>query len=626
MRRWSLRTRFVAAASVCLLPLLAVVLFVLNQSLDNSRDQILDNEIAISNVVAQTLAQNLDDHRTLLTALSENPEVSSPQIDSDAAAVFEDAMTYRASLKGLFLIDADGNASTFRGFDPNPLLSNATLKSLIDSALNAGSFSISNTITVPNSDNVKVVALITPILPQSDDTSGSVSVEGKPVGAVGAFIDVDRLRRAFAPAAEFGSDLTITIVSDTAVIADQSGAESQTADLTTRLSKPIAEALTGKRARAEYEDGAGRTRLAVVTPIMFEGARWAVLVTNPSPTSYLPNRTLLERGLIALAAAVVLTLALAVLFGELTARPLRQLTRQATAIATGQPNVPLQPIGRGEVANLSAAIRDMAYRLTREVRDTDSAREEVARQAELLRDLLRRTVRLQEDERRRIAGDIHDAVSPLITGALYQTRAMRLSNGNGNGDVHSNGHAAQDESLATVSDLLERSMAELHDVIFALRPPDLDDLGVVAAIDRYVQQINRTGLPCRLDVIGEAQRLSPEARLAVYRIVQEALHNALRHAHADEALVKMEWLDDRLRVTIRDNGSGFDPEQSSSPTSLGLLSMRERAAAIGATLEIASRPGSGTAIIIERPLAEDLVTVSLPLDADPLFEPLAMSR
>ncbi len=88
----------------------------------------------------------------------------------------------------------------------------------------------------------------------------------------------------------------------------------------------------------------------------------------------------------------------------------------------------------------------------------------------------------------------------------------------------------------------------------------------------------------------------------------------------------MEWLDDRLRVTIRDNGSGFDPEQSSSPTSLGLLSMRERAAAIGASLEIASRPGSGTAIIIERPLAEDLVTVTLPLDAEPLFEPLAISR
>src|SRR4051812_31639421 len=278
MRRWSLRARFVAAASVCLLPLLAVILFVLNESLNNSRDQILDNEIAISNVVAQTLSQTLDDHRSLLNALAENPQVTNATNDAGTQAVFSDAMTYRASLKGLFIVGPDGNATTFLGIDPNPLLGNTNLKALTDSALNAGSFSVSNTISVPNTD-VKVVTLIAPILPQTDDTSASVSVEGKPVGAVGAFIDVDRLRRAFAPAAEFGSDLTITIVGDGTIIADQSGAEAQTADLTTRLTEPITEALNGKRARAEFEDGTNRDRLAVVTPIVFEGARWAVLVT-----------------------------------------------------------------------------------------------------------------------------------------------------------------------------------------------------------------------------------------------------------------------------------------------------------------------------------------------------------
>jgi signal transduction histidine kinase len=238
------------------------------------------------------------------------------------------------------------------------------------------------------------------------------------------------------------------------------------------------------------------------------------------------------------------------------------------------------------------------------VRDLEAARAEVELQAERLRDLLRRTVRLQEDERRRIASDIHDAVSPLITGALYQARAVRLtSNGNGNGQ--SDG-SHDNESLNAITDLLERAMAEIHDVIFALRPPDLDDLGVVAAIDRYVQQINRTGLPCQLEVVGEQHRLSPESRLGIYRIVQEALHNALRHADADEAVVRLEWGEDLLRVTIRDNGSGFDTEQEARPASLGLLSMRERAAAIGARLEIASRPGDGTVVILERPVSGDL--------------------
>jgi len=83
--------------------------------------------------------------------------------------------------------------------------------------------------------------------------------------------------------------------------------------------------------------------------------------------------------------------------------------------------------------------------------------------------------------------------------------------------------------------------------------------------------------------------------------VQEALHNALRHAHADAALVRMEWTDDLLRVTISDNGSGFDPDQAANATSLGLLSMRERAASIGASFIIASQPGDGTLVVIERP-------------------------
>lgn len=618
-RRWSMRTRFVAAASACLLPLLGVVLFVLDQSLDNSRDQIIDNEIAISNVVAQSLSQTLAESQGLVTELAKDPAVSSASPENTAQTLFANAMAFRTSLKGLFLVGPDGRPVTYYPLDPTPLLDNLTLKSKIDDALNAGVSGVSNTMNYPDSENVQVVGIVAPVLPSADDTSASVSVEGKPVAAVGAFLDVERIRRAFVPASEFGNELTITIVADGGVIADQSGAETQTTGLTAELAAPIAEALSGKRSRATYRDANGDERLAVVTPVSFEGAKWAVLVTNPSPTAYLPNRNLLERGLIALAGAVTLTLALAVLFGEMTARPLRYLTRQARDVAGGQGSEPLQPVGRGEVANLSMAIRDMAYRLTRQVRDTETAREEVARQAELLRDLLRRTVRLQEDERRRIASDIHDAVSPLITGALYQARAVKLSHGASDAEMngHSNGSGPSDEGLSTVGELLERAMAELHNVIFALRPPDLDDLGVVAAIDRYVQQINRTGLPCRLEVIGEPERLSPEARLGVYRIVQEALHNALRHAHADEALVKMEWFDDRLRVTIRDNGSGFDPDTAASPTSLGLLSMRERAAAIGATLEIASRPGAGTAIILDRPTGDDLVPESL---ADELGE------
>jgi two-component system sensor kinase len=161
-------------------------------------------------------------------------------------------------------------------------------------------------------------------------------------------------------------------------------------------------------------------------------------------------------------------------------------------------------------------------------------------------------------------------------------------------------------------------MEELHGVVFALRPPDLDDIGVVAAIERYIAQVLRSGLNAHLEMEGEAPPLTPEVRLAIYRIVQEALHNALRHAAADEAVVRIEISDDTLRVTIRDNGAGFDQDGSTRPTALGLLSMRERAAAIGAAFAVMSRPGDGTTVMIERRIEPETAVAQLaPVDALP---------
>jgi two-component system, NarL family, sensor histidine kinase DegS len=596
MRRWSLRTRFVAAASLCLLPLLAVVLYVLDQSLDQSRDQIIETETAMSRVVAQGINQALIENQEVLTGLASTEAIRSLKPD---AAKRELAQWSRArpNMYGLSLISPNTEVVASAGVELSPLP--PTSVQALDAALQVGETGVSGMVMVPEADT-EAITMFVPVEAEPGDET-----EGQAIGAVGSLLSVERLKRTFSPAMGLGSgDTFIAVVANNQIIAQQRGPDASADSTNVDISKPLIAAAGAKSGRMTYTDSSGAERLAVYTPVDFPGANWTVIVTNPAPTAYGENRYLLERGLLALTGAILLTLILAVLFGEFTARPLRQLTKQSAAIADGDYSQVVQPVGRGEVATLSSSFGLMAERLTSQVRDLEAARAEVELQAERLRDLLRRTVRLQEDERRRIASDIHDAVSPLITGALYQARAVRLtSNGNGNG--HSDGKH-DNESLNAITDLLERAMAEIHDVIFALRPPDLDDLGVVAAIDRYVQQINRTGLPCRLEVVGEQHRLSPEARLGIYRIVQEALHNALRHADADEAVVRLEWGEDLLRVTIRDNGSGFDPEQEARPASLGLLSMRERAAAIGARLEIASRPGDGTVVILERPVSGDL--------------------
>ncbi len=625
-RRWSMRTHFVAAAALCLLPLLGVVFYILDQSLSNSRDQIYGAEVAFAEVVSRGIKQTLQENQDVLTFLASNPGIRSMD-KNQADVVLGQAKELRPSLSGLFLLDPNQIVVSYSG-GIDPSVFSAQIKKAADVALTSGESALSGKIVIPEG-NVEVVAMVSPVMAGSDDGKES---GGTPIGAIGSFISIDRLQRSFLPVSgEADSQTTVVLLSAEGVIADQQTPSGSGQMLESNLEDAIADAVAGKRVRLEYTGPNGNQRLGVLLPVEFPGAQWAVAVTGPSPANYGPNESLVRDSLFALATAVLVTLLLSVIFGELTARPLRRLTREAAAIAGGDLDYQVEPGGRGEVYSLSLSLRNMANRLTSQVREVEEARAHTNEQNDLMRELLRRTVRLQEDERRRIAGDLHDAVSPLITGALYRVRALLLvdpksshPNGNGNGNGH-DAAAEQTEGLAATSELLEQSMAELHNVVFALRPPDLDDVGLEAAVERYVNQINRTGLPSEFEITGEPRRLSPEVRLGIYRIVQEALHNALRHAHADEALVRIEYLEPELRVSIRDNGSGFDAESAGRAMSLGLLSMRERAAAIGADLDIVSRPGAGTIVVLRRPWENDLVRPSPVSEPDIWVDDVALN-
>jgi len=600
MARGSLRTRFVVFVAACLVPLLAVVLVILNQSLRHNQNQLVDAEVAVSAVVSQVLDSTLQDNETVLTGLAADDSIRglNPTTAADLLGVYRHA---RPSLTGLFLLDPSGHTIAFTGPDPTPLQND--LAPAVGQVLDTGDPTVSKLLTVKVKDlenkakdvgNVNVITILAPV--ESSDKTG-----GQPIGVIGAFLSVDRLRSLVLPFAR--GDTAIAVVSSNQVIANQASTGVVDATLITRFAPQIAAALDGTTGTMSYTDQSGQQRLAVYAPVPSPGVSWAVLVTSPSPATYAPNEMLLERGLAAIAAAVFFILVLAVILGDVTARPLRRLTTHAEALAQGDFGHPFEPDAGGEIRALGLAVQEMAERLAGQVRDLEQARAERELQAEQLRELNRRTVRLQEDEQRRIASEIHDAVSPLITGALYQARAIQLSNG----------RSGPDDGLTAVGNLLERASNELHRVIFDLRPPDLDDLGVVAAVERYVDEIQRTGLVCRLEIIGEPQPLTSAVRLGIYRIVQEALHNVIRHAGADEATVRLEFAEELLRVTVRDNGVGFDPERAARPTSLGLLSMRERAAAIGATLTINSTPGGGTAIVIERWGLDD---VRMPAEAN----------
>jgi signal transduction histidine kinase len=226
--------------------------------------------------------------------------------------------------------------------------------------------------------------------------------------------------------------------------------------------------------------------------------------------------------------------------------------------------------------------------------------EQVQGAREQLGALSRRLLEVQESERRALTTELHDRVGQNLTGLSINLQNIKalLSD-----------EAAK--SLATKFDdaqaLLEETTRQIRDIMAELYLPELEEYGLAAALEIYAERAASRG---NLELVADLPDLSPprlpaDIRIALFRAAQEAISNVLKHAHATWLEIRLQGEDGRVRLTIEDNGQGFDPKATSQKEapSWGLKIMRERIESIGGKLYIESRPGEGTQTIfeIERP-------------------------
>jgi signal transduction histidine kinase len=219
--------------------------------------------------------------------------------------------------------------------------------------------------------------------------------------------------------------------------------------------------------------------------------------------------------------------------------------------------------------------------------------EEMREGRERLQALSRRLVGVQEDERRAVARELHDEAGQALTSLRVQVELL---------DRRADDPDAVRGGTAQLKAAIEQVMGNLHRLAMDLRPASLDHLGLEAALRQHCEAIRAThGLSVQMEAPHWTGRLAPETEVALYRIVQEALNNVVRHAQASQVDVILERRDGRVIAVIEDNGQGFDPQAPRSREQLGLLGMRERAEALGGTLLIESTPGLGATIRVEVP-------------------------
>lgn len=307
---------------------------------------------------------------------------------------------------------------------------------------------------------------------------------------------------------------------------------------------------------------------------------WRVRLAQPRDEAIAPvlalRRVLVGSSLLLFPFAVLVALATA----RSIRRPVLAMTAAAEQLARGDVSAPIPPAGEDEIGRLSAALEQLRRTL-----EADGRRSL----------LLKRVISAQEEERRRIARELHDETTQQLTALAMQIQSVAGS------------HPETSPLLAGSRDLVRTMIDDLHRVIYDLRPSMLDDLGLLPAIRSYAEtHLASRGIEVHCELPGALPPISRDATTALYRVVQEALTNVARHARAETVFIGCEIAGGRIVMEIEDDGAGFDPDRAMQPKDtgegLGLLGMRERLALLGGALDIESEPGRGTRVIAVLPL------------------------
>jgi signal transduction histidine kinase len=258
--------------------------------------------------------------------------------------------------------------------------------------------------------------------------------------------------------------------------------------------------------------------------------------------------------------------------------------------------VPLFAIYYLALISTRLSIRTDELQLT--FQDLSSAR----RREDELRDYASLITRVQEEERKRLARELHDDTAQALIALSLGLDGL----GRAIGELDLSERDAQ--WLANLQDLADRTLEGVRRACRDLRPSILDDLGLRAAIEWLSDSSSTRGVPCTFTCKGLPQPTTPESEIAIFRIVQESLSNIWRHSLATQAGIDLSYLPHQLHLKVWDNGKGFSTVEyldlhHNSHSGLGLVGMRERAILIGANLKIISKPGEGCLVELSLPLS-----------------------
>jgi signal transduction histidine kinase len=577
--------------------------YAVHESIQRSLQSRLALARIISNYVEVFLNNNL--YRLKDISLSGNIDPNSRDLQREKR-MLETVYKYSLFTEGVFLLDKRGNE--LLTYPPHvDYFSNLTYITYVNEVLRTGKPVISNVYTIEPIKK-KVIFMMTPLR----DADGRINgIAGGILGPTEHFLN-ELLQSGKV---ETKSYVEVIDSNETVVAADNPSRVFQHHAHDGTLGRMITEDKSGIlecRHGFSHPDAAKRPvdRLAFVP---LNVAKWGVIVGESEQDIFGPA-TGLEKKFFLLVFIFIGVSAFFSIGASLNiVRPLRSLIASSNKIAAGDLSTPVGDLGSDEILQLSKSFDDMRVKLAESLENVKTQNQELENRVAIrtrqiresghkIEHLLKKVITSQEDERRRIARDLHDTILQDTSAFLIKLDICRV-----HPDLI---------TVAKIDDMRKialETIDNIHAVIKDLRPTILDDLGLDSAITWLLAtHLQEKGINYYLDVESPLKkRLPPTVEITLFRILQEAIINTSRHANAENVFVVLDARETAVHITVEDDGDGFNVDALmgrpiENAKGLGILGMKERASLLDGRLMVYSMPGEGTRVCMEIPLLEQV--------------------
>lgn len=567
-------------------------------------DRLLASRLALSRIISNNVEVFINNSLNRLYDISLSGKVDLRDDNfEDEKRMLETAYQYSPFTEGVFMLDAHGNK--ILSYPPHvEYFSNFSHIDIVNQVLRLGKSVISNIYTFERTRQ-KVIFMLVPLW----------SNEGNVDGIIGGMLSpTSHSVNQLLHNTEVGKHSFIDVIDSNAVIiaSDDPLRVLHQHGNNLNMGRMIEQAESGvlpcKNSCYSGDDDLNR-RDDLLAFVPLSVAPWGVLIGQPEHEIFAPVKSLQRMFILLVVAFIGTSVVFSLTISKKIVLPLRQLIRSTDKIASGDLSTPVGDLGSHEILTLSKSFETMRRRLEESIEKVHMQNielevrvamrtQQIQESREKIAQLLKKSIHTQEDERKRIARELHDTILQDMSAILIKMETIKLRY-----------RFFNTGAIDDIMSIMMNTVNNIYAVIKDLRPSVIDDLGIEASINWLLEKhLKEKGI--QYTVVNNfpiKRRFSPEIEITIFRMLQESIINVSRHANAKNVSVTLEGTESHVTICIEDDGDGFDANSlqainTENGRGLGILGMRERALLVDGEIKLQSRPGSGTKVCIGIPL------------------------